>query len=42
MTGNYAAPSVSDLTDAIATSQITGWDLLAAVAIVVLAYTVGR
>jgi small conductance mechanosensitive channel len=41
MTFGYAAPSVSDLTDAIASSQITGWDLLAAVVIVVLAYPVG-
>jgi small conductance mechanosensitive channel len=41
MISEYAAPSVSDLTDAIASSQVTGWDLLAAVVIVVLAYPVG-
>ncbi len=41
MIGEYAAPSVSDLGDAVASSQITGWDLFAAVAILVVAYPVG-
>ena len=42
MIGEYAAPSVSDLADAITSSQVSGWDLIAAVVIVALAYPVGR